>query len=94
VTIDGLRYVDGGMRSSANADLASGHDRILVIAPMPELVEGYAATGGEVEVVEPDEASLAAFGTDPLAPAVRTPSAEAGYAQGVALASRIGRLWS
>ncbi|MET7458923.1 patatin-like phospholipase family protein [Nonomuraea sp. NPDC005501] len=93
VTIDGVRYIDGGVRSAANADLASGHDRILVIAPMPEPVEGFEATGGKVEVVGPDEASLAAFGADPLAPEVRGPAAEAGYAQGAALAARIAELW-
>ncbi|MEV7547957.1 hypothetical protein AB0O29_36300, partial [Streptomyces sp. NPDC089915] len=28
VTIDGRRYVDGGIRSSVNADLASGYRRV------------------------------------------------------------------
>jgi NTE family protein len=35
VTIDGRRYVDGGMRSAANADLALGYDRLVVLAPIP-----------------------------------------------------------
>jgi NTE family protein len=32
VTINGRRYIDGGMRSGTNADLASGHDRVLIIS--------------------------------------------------------------
>lgn len=94
VTIDGVRYVDGGVRSSANADLASGYDRILILAPMPELLPGFEAVGGKVEVIEPDEASVAAAGADPLDPAVRGVSAEAGYAQGAALADRVAALWT
>ena len=34
VTIAGSRYVDGGIWSVANADLAAGCDRILVLAPL------------------------------------------------------------
>jgi predicted acylesterase/phospholipase RssA len=33
VTIDGHRYIDGGVRSVANADLAAGCERVVVIAP-------------------------------------------------------------
>jgi NTE family protein len=33
VTIKGRRYMDGGMRSSTNADLAKGYDAVLVVAP-------------------------------------------------------------
>ncbi|MGO9560085.1 MAG: patatin-like phospholipase family protein [Acidimicrobiales bacterium] len=32
VTIGGRRYVDGGMRSALNADIAVGHDRALVVS--------------------------------------------------------------
>jgi NTE family protein len=32
ITIKGRRYIDGGMRSGTNADLASGHDRVLIIS--------------------------------------------------------------
>src|SRR3954464_12584322 len=34
ITINGRRYVDGGMRSGTNADLAAGHDRVLIITLM------------------------------------------------------------
>ncbi|HEX2849982.1 MAG TPA: patatin-like phospholipase family protein [Acidimicrobiales bacterium] len=34
ITINGRRYIDGGMRSGTNADLAAGHDRVLIITLM------------------------------------------------------------
>ena len=34
ITINGRRYVDGGMRSGTNADVASGHDRVLIVSLM------------------------------------------------------------
>src|SRR5271156_1900797 len=33
VTIDGRRYMDGGVRSSDNADLAKGYARIVILSP-------------------------------------------------------------
>jgi NTE family protein len=94
VTIVGLRYMDGGVRTSTNSDLAAGFDRVLVLAPMPDVGEpSWAALDGRVEVIEPDADSLAAFGTDPLAPEVRTPSARAGYAQGRTAVARVAALW-
>ncbi|MFI9611023.1 patatin-like phospholipase family protein [Streptomyces sp. NPDC052023] len=94
VTIDGRRYVDGGVRSSVNADYALGASRVLVIAPtgakglfpsekpLDVAVRELRAAGAEVAVLEPDEASLAAIGPNALDPATRTPAAEAGRAQG------------
>jgi NTE family protein len=35
ITIDGRRYVDGGMRSPTNADLAEGNDRVLLLSLIP-----------------------------------------------------------
>lgn len=32
ITIQGRRYMDGGMRTGTNADLARGHDRVLIIS--------------------------------------------------------------
>ncbi|GLX01060.1 patatin-like phospholipase family protein [Microtetraspora sp. NBRC 16547] len=95
VTIGDTRYMDGGMRSSNNADLAAGHDRVLVLSPLedPELAGQVATLGTTVEVLHPDDASRAAIGPDPLDPEVRTPSAEAGYAQGRAAAATVAALW-
>ncbi|MEU9477497.1 patatin-like phospholipase family protein [Streptomyces sp. NPDC048191] len=94
VTIGERRYVDGGVRSIANVDLAAGADRVLVIVPLgatepfpseqplERSVEELRARGAEVVVLAPDEASASAIGDNPLDPATRVPAAEAGRAQG------------
>ncbi len=42
VTINGSRYMDGGVRSPLNADLAQGHDAVIVVSVMPlELPAGF-----------------------------------------------------
>ena len=96
VTIDGRRYVDGGVRSIENADYAAGAARIVIVAPMGVdlpmpverplrvVVEELRAGGAEVVVIAPDEASVAAIGTNPLDPGTRVPAAQAGRAQGKA----------
>jgi len=97
VTIGGRRYVDGGVRSAENADYATGCTRVTVVAPLGvdaplpmekpllEVLDDLRAAGAEVALITPDEASVAAFGENPLDPATRTPAAEAGRAQGAAL---------
>ena len=32
ITINGRRYIDGGMKSATNADLAAGYDRVIVVS--------------------------------------------------------------
>jgi len=96
ITIDGAGYVDGGIRTMANADLAAGSDPILIIAPLPEpdLDRDVAELSrtARVEVISPDEASREAFGADPLDPDTRTPAARAGHAQGIRLAPAMAGL--
>ena len=96
VTIGGRRYIDGGVRSADNADLAAGYTRITIISPlgydsplptpMPlRAVTGQLRDGGShVSVIVPDQASLAAIGANPLDPSTRGPAAQAGLAQGQA----------
>jgi NTE family protein len=97
VTIGAARYIDGGVRTSTNADLAAGYARVLILAPMddPALEAQVAALREQarVEVITPDDDSLIAFGLNPLDPAVRTPCALAGYAQGKREADP-GRFWT
>ncbi len=92
------------MRSGTNADLVAGHDRVLVLACNPEpplsplgpqlpVVQDDLTTISQVVVIEPDDASRAAFGTNPLDPAIRLACARAGRAQGVAEAERVRALW-
>jgi NTE family protein len=94
VTIGGRRYIDGGFRSSDNADLAGGSERIVVISPLGfdspiqspvplrDVIADLRARGSEVTVLVPDQASAAAFGANALDPCTRVPAAEAGRAQG------------
>jgi NTE family protein len=95
-TIDGRRYIDGGVRGT-NADYAEGASRVLVILPLGDVelfptdrplaqtIEGVRAGGGEVAIVAPDEAARAAIGANPLDPSTRGPAAAAGRAQGLEL---------
>jgi NTE family protein len=104
VTIAGARYVDGGMRSSTNADLAAGCSHALALVTSPDALQRGPLGGVERELaglaparthlVVADKTSLRAFGRNPLDPAVRRPSAEAGYAQGRAAAAEVAAFWT
>ncbi|WP_104525448.1 patatin-like phospholipase family protein [Blastococcus atacamensis] len=101
VTIEGRRYVDGGMRSAANADLAHGYDRLVVLAPIPRGVGPMASVDAQVTgmlsrvaVVSPDQASSTAIGRNVLDPAAREPAARAGRAQAAQVAARVGDVWA
>ncbi|MGZ4643112.1 MAG: patatin-like phospholipase family protein [Blastococcus sp.] len=101
VSIDGRRYVDGGMRSAANADLAQGYDRLVVLAPIsrgfgPMASVDAQVTGlvARVAVVSPDAASKAAIGKNVLDPAARAPSAKAGRAQAASVATQVAEVWN
>ena len=105
VTIDGCRYMDGGARSSDNADLAKGYERIVIVSPMgsrPDEIVSYPLkeqiallenAGAATYVVEPDKKSREAIGINPLLPETRVPAAEAGRGQALAIASEIARFW-
>jgi NTE family protein len=102
VTINGQRYIDGGVRSATNADLAKGCERVVVIAPLTSALRRadrvsaqVAALGAGVRsaIVTPDTMSRAAFGNNVLDPATRAPSAEAGRAQAASVAARVREVW-
>jgi NTE family protein len=105
VTIAGHRYMDGGVRSATNADLAKGSERILILNPLGANANFLGAgldaevallqqEGSQVLVIGPDAASTTAIGMNPLDPATRQPSAQAGRAQGRGLAAQVATLWS
>ena len=101
VTIGECRYIDGGVRSTINADLADGYDQVVVLTPFTAGLAGdvahecdaLRAAGSRVAVVVADEASVAAFGTNPLDPSTRAPSAEAGRAQALAVLDAVAGAW-
>jgi NTE family protein len=102
--VNGRRYLDGSVLSSTNADLAAGHGRVLVIAPVngirgipgASIDEALAPVKaeGEVFLVRPDAAAKAAIGTDLLDMTGRAAAAKAGLAQGAALAAEIKEFWN
>jgi NTE family protein len=109
ITINGRRYIDGGMRSGTNADVAKGHERVVVVAlriggPDPAQAERQKAIldreikaltdeGARVELVTPDSASQSAFGANLMDARVRPAAAKAGLEQGRALAATLAGFW-
>lgn len=108
VTLLGRRYMDGGMRSDTNADLAAGAARVLVLAPIgaelagagfaaqrPVLreVERLRAEGARVVLVVPDVAARGAFGPNLMDSARRAAAAEAGLRQGAEAAAQAAEIW-
>ena len=101
VSIDGARYIDGGVRSGVNLDLAAGADVVVVLAPsamgfggsVHDEAEPLRSAGAVVEVIVADEGSLAAFGTNVLDPATRAPSLAEGRRQGAEAAERLRAVW-
>lgn len=102
MTVAGRRYVDGGVRSVANVDLARGYDRVVVIAPIvaaarrtdrPAAQARALGPGVRTAVVSPTDAALTAIGRNPLDPARRAPAAEAGRAQAAEVAERVRTAW-
>jgi len=110
ITIRGRRYIDGGMRSSTNADVAKGYDKVLVIAvtvriPDPIMAERFSKPlekelnilrecSAQVEVIMPDAASLDAFGMNLMDRSRRPAAAKAGLSQGQAGAARLRSFWT
>ncbi|MBJ7341696.1 patatin-like phospholipase family protein [Mycolicibacterium sp.] len=100
VTVGDRRFMDGGVGSSVNMAAASDCDAVVVLVPSSETapspfgdgaVAEIAAFPGEVLAVYADDGSIAAFGPNPLDPACRVPSANAGRAQGRRAATRVAR---
>ncbi|GAU69723.1 hypothetical protein SSP35_14_00570 [Streptomyces sp. NBRC 110611] len=104
VTIDGTRWIDGGVHSAANADLATGFARVVVVAPVA--ISGgpivgprsqgnrLARQGARVCVITPDRAARSAFGRNVLDPTRRAAAARAGRRQAATHAADVRRLWS
>lgn len=102
MTVNGTRYVDGGVRSVANVDLARGYGRVVVIAPATRAARRAdrpaaqaAALGPAVRttVVSPDAAAVTAIGRNPLSPDRRADAAEAGRKQAAEVVERVRAVW-
>ncbi|MDO7882737.1 patatin-like phospholipase family protein [Salinibacterium soli] len=97
VQIQGRHYIDGGMRSAINADLAPGAGPVVVLAPSTasfgsgvSFEKQRAALGGRrVTVIERDAPSKAAQGRKLMDRSVVPAVVAAGRAQGRAEAARV-----
>ncbi|MFD6878844.1 MULTISPECIES: patatin-like phospholipase family protein [unclassified Streptomyces] len=104
VTVAGRRFIDGGVRSATNADVATGHRRVVIIAPMAlgagkipspaAQAERLRAAGARVLLITPSAQSRKAFGRNVLDPARRDPAARAGLAQAPAHVAAAKAVWS
>lgn len=102
-SLDGRRWIDGGVRSVANADLAAGHGRVVVLAPVVT-GGGHLATPAaqvrelrrraRVALVVPDGVARRAIGRNPWDPRRRAAAARAGWAQAEKAAARVAEVWT
>jgi NTE family protein len=101
VTIDGTHYIDGGIRSTANVDLAKGADAVVVIAPLPQAFSKATSIRAQLErtgakhtaVVTPDERALVDIGKNVLDPAKRSDAARAGLRQATSVLEKVRAAW-
>jgi NTE family protein len=108
ITIDGRRYMDGGVHSGTNAQLVEGAEVVVVISvisglmpPMAELLgkdlreeaEKLRAGGATVEVVEFDQATAELVAGNLMAFDNGPAIGAAGAAQAAAVAERLAPIW-
>ena len=103
ITIDGRRYVDGGVRSIANADLATGCDRVVVVAPIAFGIRRSQRIGSQLKglgagvrsvVVSADAEARKVMGTNALDWAHRAAAARAGREQARRVAEAVRAVWT
>jgi NTE family protein len=104
VTIGDRRFMDGGFRTIANADLAAGYERVVIVAPVAAGIghlasprrqaAALAAAGSRVALVRPDRAAVHAIGRNVLDVSRRAPAARAGRAQALTKAAAVRAVWS
>ncbi|WP_448810525.1 patatin-like phospholipase family protein [Agromyces bauzanensis] len=101
------RYLNGGYRRNANADLAAGYGRVLVLSPfgnrsrtplewgmdLATQVDELRAGGSRVETVFPDAGAGDVFDANALDPSTRLPAARGGDDQGRVLAEQLTGFW-
>lgn len=103
VTIGERRFMDGGMRTVANADLAHGYEQVVIVAPVAvglgfmaspgRQAAALTAAGARVVLVRPDRAARHAIGRDVLDVSRRAAAARAGRAQASAEAPAVRAVW-
>ncbi|WP_232375428.1 patatin-like phospholipase family protein [Mycolicibacterium baixiangningiae] len=103
VTIGPRRFMDGGVGSTVNMGVAADCDAAVALVPSGRSSPSPFGSGAVAEVdgfaaptfgIFADDEALAAFGPNPLDPACRVPSAEAGRAQGRRVAADVAGFFS
>lgn len=106
VAIGESAYMDGGIRSMTNADMAAGFRQVAVLAPLGyrdgNPVSGHLrrelrelqAGGSAALALLPDEASAQAIGDNVLDPARIVDAAAAGVRQAAVLARAVRAVWN
>jgi NTE family protein len=100
VTIGGRRYMDGGVRSATNADLAAGVSAVIVLdaighlTPREPLQRELAVLGAaRTLVIVPDEAAAGVMGMNLLDLAIAGPALDAGLEQAASCAEAARACW-
>jgi NTE family protein len=100
VEIGGRRFMDGGVRSVTNADLAKGADRVVVLEPMAhisprkKLARELAELGDARQVAfGPDQAAIEVFGMNMLDNRLWRPAFQAGRAQAATAVDQVKAVW-
>jgi NTE family protein len=100
VTIGGRRYMDGGIRSATNADLAAGASAVIVLdaighlTPREPLRDELATLGAaSTLVITPDDQAAAVMGANLLDLAIAGPAVEAGLKQAMSHAEPARAIW-
>ena len=101
VTIDGRHYMDGGMRSTANVDVARGADVVVVLAPLPRAFSRATSISAQLRrlaparsvVVTPDRQALVDIGRNVLDPEKRADAARTGLRQASEVVAKIRQVW-
>jgi len=100
ITINGHRYLDAGIRSATNADLAVGACQLIVVDPVAHLFPRDHLTNELAMVhantvidITPDHAAMDAYGHDPLDQRAWPSCYGAGLRQSVDAAAKIRDTW-
>lgn len=101
VTIDGRAFMDGGMRSSTNADVARGADVVVVLAPLPRAFSVASRMTTQLRnigpvhsvVITPDSQAVLDIGANVLNPHKRADAARTGLRQAADEIARIAEIW-
>ncbi|KIF00427.1 hypothetical protein PL81_40985 [Streptomyces sp. RSD-27] len=100
ITINGRRYMDGALHSATNARLAAGARTLVVIDPQAHLFprellhqELAVAAAHTVVTIEPDPASIRAFGSDLNDRTAWEPAYQAGLRQAADAAEQLRVAW-